>query len=225
MKKRISAEELSAYIDGESKHPEHVRQEIQESDEVARKHTALTKLSAQVRALPEPSVRPGFAGRVIASLETPEPRSVLGWRLPVGASLAAAAALFAFIAINGLDDGVPPSVRIAVSTPAASVVSSIELEEEALVAELERRLADSPDFEMLRNDGFYEAPDPAMTLPDDLLLALAPTDWVGTFGGLEGSRDYEVAVASLNESEKDIFVQMLEDYAREETLGQSARNG
>lgn len=225
MKKRISAEELSAYIDGESKHPEHVRQEIQESDEVARKHTALTRLSAQLRALPEPSVRPGFTGRVIASLETPESKPLLGWRLPVGASLAAAAALFAFVAINGIDEGVPSSVRIAVSKPAASVVSSIASEEAALVAELERRLADSPDSEILRSDGLYEAPDPVVTLPDDLLLALAPTDWVGTLGGLESSRNYEVAVASLNDSEKDIFVQMLEEYAREETRGLSARNG
>ena len=228
MKKRISVEELSAYIDGESKHPEKVRQQIQQSEEIARQHMALAKVSAHVRALPEPEVRSGFANRVIASLETSTSRPALRWRLPAATSFAAVAAMIAFVAIVGLgnNDVVAPVETVA-SLPGVVDSGVVSFDEErALIAELERRLAANPDSEVVQqSSGFYDKPEPVEALSEDILLALAPADWAGTFGGLDGSRDYEMAVASLNDVEKDIFAHLLEDYAREDAQGQSAKNG
>jgi len=190
MKKRISVEELSAYIDGESRHPEKIRQQIQQSEEVARLHVGLSKVSAHVRALPEPQVRPGFANRVLASLETSESRPAMNWRLPAATSFAAVAALVAFVVFVGLqsDDAVSPVETVA-SSSTASDVNAVSLDEEqALVAELERRLAASPDSMMLQGDAFYEEPAPVEALPEDMLLALAPEDWAGAFGRLHAQR-------------------------------------
>ena len=83
MKKRISIEELSAYLDGEAKNPGKVRQQLQESDDAARMYRALSKVSAHVRSLPKASVRSGFSGRVLAALEAPKPRRSSTWPVPV----------------------------------------------------------------------------------------------------------------------------------------------
>ena len=68
MKKRISIEELSAYLDGEANHPDKVSRQLQESEDAARIYGALSKVSAHVRSLPKASVRPGFSARVLSSM-------------------------------------------------------------------------------------------------------------------------------------------------------------
>ncbi len=226
MKKRISIEELSAYLDGEAKHPDKVRQQLQESDDAAHMYRALSKVSAHVRSLPKASVRPGFSRRVIASLETAKPRRSLTWPVPAWASLATVAAV-AVLAIIGLNDTVEsPVVRTAVSTPALITPQATVVEdEEALVAELERRISSGAESESLLSGGLYEKEDPAEDLPADLLLALAPADWLNSLGGLSGPNDYQAEMNALTDSEKVIFAKLLEEYARVEMQGPSAQEG
>ena len=225
MKKRISVEELSAFLDGEAKHPEEVLWLLQESEEVARKHAALSKVSAQVRSLPEPYVRPGFSGRVIASLQDSESHRSLPWQIPAGASLMAV--ILAVFAVVGLNDSVtPPAVQTAASAPAQITPETIALEvEDALVAELERRIASDRTSTAVLSDGCYKEPEPVEGLPTDLLLALAPAGWLDSFGGLNEGSDYTTEMGALSDTEKRIFVQLLEEYARTETQGVAAREG
>ena len=202
MKKRISIEELSAYLDGEAKHPDKVRQQLQGSDEATRMYQALSKVSSHVRSLPKANVRPGFAGRVIASLEATKPRRSLTWPVPAWASLAAVAVV-AVLAMIGLNDTVEsPGVQTAVSTPPTYTPQPTVVEDEdALVAELERRISSGADSEALLSAGLYEEEDPVEELPADLLLALAPADWLNSLGGLSGPNDYQAEMNALSDSE------------------------
>ena len=218
MKKRISITELSAYLDGEAKNPEKVKRQIQQSHEVARQHAELAEVAARVRALPEPELRPGFAGRVIASLSDQVVQPRLRWRLPATLSAVTAAILFLFAVLTGLNDGVSPSA------PLETAVSAPE-DEAAILAELQRQIAASPESHELLAGSFYEASELVEDLPESLLVALAPSDWLETFSGPAATHDYRVEMASLNEGEKDIFVQLLEEHARDEIQGQAADEG
>ncbi len=226
MKKRISIEELSAYLDGEAKNPDKVRQQLQESDAAARMYRALSKVSAHVKSLPKASVRPGFSRRVIASLEASEPRQSLTWPVPVWASLAAAAVV-AVLAMIGLNDPAEsPAVKTAASTPTIYTAQPATVEDEdALVAELERRITSGAESEALLSGGLFEQTDSVEELPADLLLALAPTDWMDSLGGLNGPNDYRTEMNALTDSEKIIFVQLLEEYTRAEVQSPSAQEG
>ena len=226
MKKRISIEELSAYLDGEAKNPEKVRQHLRDSDDVARMYRALSKVSEHVRSLPEASVRPGFSGRVLASLESPNPRWSLTRSVPAWASLAAIAVVvvLALFNLNGTIDS--PAVQTAASTPTIFTPQTTALEdEEALVAEFERRIASSTESEALLSAGLYEEAGPVEELPADLLLALAPANWVDSLGGLNESSDYRMEMNALSDSERVIFAQLLDEYARVEMQGPSAQEG
>lgn len=226
MKKRISIEELSAYLDGEAKDPDKVRRHLKDSDEGARMYRALSEVSKHVKSLPEQSVRPGFSGRVLASLESPKPRWSLTRSAPAWASLAAAAVVVV-LALLGLNDTIgSPAIQTAFSTPTVSTPQTTLLEdEEALVAEFERQIASGTESEALLSAGIYEEPEPVQELPADLLIALAPADWLDSLGGLTGTTDYRTEMNALSNSEKAIFAQLLDEYARAETQGPSAQEG
>ena len=226
MKKRISIEELSAYLDGEAKHPDKVRQHLRDSDDGARMYQALSEVSEQLRSLPKASVRPGFSGRVLASLESPRPRWSLTRSVPAWASVAAVAlvVVLALLSLDGTLDS--PALQRAASTPMILSPQTTALEdEEALVAEFERRIASGTESEAFLSSGLYGEAEPMEALPTDLLLALAPTDWVDSLGGLNETADYRMEMNALSRSEKVIFAQLLEDYARVEMRGPSAQEG
>ncbi len=226
MKKWISIEELSAYLDGEAKNPDKVRQHLQDSEDGARMYHALSKMSQQVRSLPVMSVRPGFAARVLAALDSPKPRWSFTRSAPAWASLAVAA-IVVVLALFSLNDTIDsPTIQTAASTPTVSTPQATTLEdEEALVAELERRIASGTDSEALLSAGLYEEPKSVAELPADLLLALAPAEWLDSLGGLNKATDYRSEMNALSNSEKTIFAQLLEEYARVETQGPSAQEG
>lgn len=226
MKKRISSEELSAYLDGEAKNPAKIRQQLQESDDAARMYRALSKVSAHVRSLPVASVRSGFSGRVLASLEAQKPQRSSTWPVPVWVSLGATAVVAVLVMI-GLNDTVEsPDVQTAASMPAIYAPQPAALEDEnALIAELERRISSGAEPEALLSGGFYDESDPVEELPAELLLALVPADWANSLGGLNETADYRMEMNALSDSEKVIFAQLLDEYARVEKQGPSAQEG
>lgn len=225
MKKRISSEELSAYLDGEAKNPAKVRQQLQESDDAARMYRALSKVSAHVRSLPVASVRSGFSGRVLASLEAQKPRRSSTWPVPVWVSLGATAVAAVLVMIGVNDTVESPDVQTAASMPAIYAPPPVALEEDVLVAELERRISSGAESGALLSEGLYEETDPIEELPAELLLALVPADWVDSLGGLNETADYRVEMNALSDSEKVIFAQLLDEYARVEKQGPSAQEG
>ncbi len=59
-------DELSAYIDGESRNPEFIARHLQSCPDCARRHVELLKLSGHLKALSAPEVHPAFVTRVVA---------------------------------------------------------------------------------------------------------------------------------------------------------------
>lgn len=88
-------DELSSYIDGESRDPERIARHLQSCPDCARRLVELRKLSAHLRALPEPEVHPAFATRVMASLaESPAPSPWFHLDFPRFAAAAMATLVF-----------------------------------------------------------------------------------------------------------------------------------
>jgi len=218
MKKRISKAEVSAYLDGEAKNPAVVRQQIEDSHEAARHYAELSKLSERLKALPEPELRPGFAGRVVASLNDPLPAPANRWRVPSAMAAAAAAILLGVAALIGVNDSAPSTETLQTASVALS-------EEAAILADLERHIATSPESDALLSGGFFAEPEPVVELPEDLLVALAPSDWLETFTASIATHDHRIEATTLNDAERDIFVQLLEEHAVEALQGQAAHEG
>lgn len=59
-------DELSAYIDGESRDPEFIARHLQSCPDCARRHVEFLKLSGHLKALSAPEVHPAFVNRVMA---------------------------------------------------------------------------------------------------------------------------------------------------------------
>lgn len=68
-------EELSAYIDGESRDADSIARHLQSCPDCARHHVQLLKLSGHLKALAGPDVHPAFVTRVVArTREVPRSR-------------------------------------------------------------------------------------------------------------------------------------------------------
>lgn len=87
--------ELSAYIDGEASDPARIARHLQGCPECARRHIELLKLSAHLRRMPLPDVRPEFATRVMARIAEQEgaPAPFRGRRIADAMAVAALVAL------------------------------------------------------------------------------------------------------------------------------------
>lgn len=88
--------ELSAYLDGEAKEPARIQRHLQTCPECARLHLEMLKLSARLRALPNPEASPDFSGRVLDRVAQAEPSRLHRW--PVFALMAAGLVLTAGLA-------------------------------------------------------------------------------------------------------------------------------
>jgi hypothetical protein len=91
-------EELSAYLDGESRDPEYIARHLQSCPECARHHVQLLKLSGHLQALRGPDVHPAFVTRVVAhTAEIPRARV---WFLQFSTRWAAAFLVLGLIAAS-----------------------------------------------------------------------------------------------------------------------------
>lgn len=82
-------QELSAYLDGESREPERIARHLQSCPACARRHMELLKISARLQAMKAPEVHPAFLTRVMArTVEAPPARS---WIASLAPRFAAAA--------------------------------------------------------------------------------------------------------------------------------------
>lgn len=218
MKKRISIDELSAHLDGEARDPGEVQRQLEESEALSTKYSELKEVGRRVRSLSTPELIPGFASRVIRAVEAPADRRRVAWRIPAGLSAAVATAAVALLVVLG--SGAPTEVQ----APTVALSNTMP-QEDALIAELERRLVNVPAPEALLTAGVYEPMDPVEEDPDALLLALAPATWLEAFGGDDSGSDYLVALDELNDSERDIFRELLSEYTESEPRDADPREG
>jgi hypothetical protein len=93
MSKRHVLEELSAYIDGEARHPKRIERHLSQCPDCARRHMELLKLSSHLGAMKDPEVAPAFLTRVLAHAREEEMLTVRGAWLTGMAQWGAALAL------------------------------------------------------------------------------------------------------------------------------------
>lgn len=199
MNRHICAEELSAYLDGESDAPLRTAQHLAACPECAKRYEDLCELAGALQGVQAPSVSPEFSARVMERVAgTPMERPV--WLVPLHwkrwTAVAAAACLVVMVAIYGLPGGQPDFDR---GTDQAAVYLPYGLSEEDLVAFLEGN--DSQN---------------ALTMSsDELITALAEDNW---FEAVESSLDDSAHMDSLmSTSEEDAAVldEVLSEYSRE----------
>ncbi len=194
--------ELSAYLDGECPAQKRVARHLERCPDCARRYKELAALSARVRRLPAPDVRPEFTARVVASIEesAPAPRRRSG-RL---AAPLAIAALVLFVAVTATRFARTPSTP---APPAPTFPS-----EAVLLAELERRISDGD------NAATWEAPEPSDGWPeediadDEWLDVLACADWFDTVAEvLEADADLDAVIFALGEDEALALKELLNE--------------
>jgi len=208
MSERHVLDELSAYLDGESADPERIERHLQRCASCARRYMELSKLSANLKAMPAPEVHPAFKTRVMAEVAAAGPvRKRLSWRWAAGTAivaLAVVAGAWFGLAPHGMD-----------GRPAEAKVDLFSAEGEALlVAELEERLAES-------ETGYSWAPQSYMgedELSDDLWLdTLAETDLFDEFAvAVSTDNDLDSLLAALGDDGLDTFRELLTEYATED---------
>jgi anti-sigma factor RsiW len=188
MKGHCSIEELSAYVDGESKQPGRVAEHLARCPECTQRRRELVALSTRLRSLPEPDVNPAFVTRVLAraSETSQEPKVRWLWTWPRIALAGGMAAIVAFGAFFAVQSG-----RGASSD-----------------AYLGARLAsDSSES---------AAPSGDEVSADDLIAGLSDTEWFVTLASAwEDDDELDAVIQSLNADETVVFERLLHEYAEE----------
>jgi hypothetical protein len=217
MSERHVLDELSAYIDGEARHPERIARHLRHCAGCARRHMELLKLSAHVAALPAPPDNPDLIGKVLAEIgrhqaaHEARPR-LLAFPVRRLIPLAAAAALALAAGLGWLalrPESVPENTRLA---------ENPELADEAVVVRLVGLIESGDDlayFDDAQAGPAIEAPAVVEPLPVDGLLlalaALAADDPEPAFFAGDVYDDLE----SLEEAEAAAFGELLTNYINE----------
>lgn len=218
MKRAQLDEELSAYLDGESVHPEKIEHLIKTNVQVAQRYLELQQLSKQVQSLPEPEVRPEFLTRVMAHVrEQEEERQPAGMFSMVHWSRWVAAGFMATLMVSVAlgtwlrgENQVAPGTEQSASLVPVDVTQWVGLTDDDVVLE--------------RLQGFYGEEVAAYSaLPEGeafQMAAVATADWghyedydaygfsaqddlFGVLDGLDG----------MDELEQAAFASLLQDYA------------
>ena len=218
MRNHLSLKELSAYVDGEARRPEIVSAHLEACPECEGRYRELIALSGQLRSLPAPKARPGFAMRVLRALDEPAPNRIPA-RHPMRVAAFAAAALFmsaTMVSVYYANRPVLAPTPIAVSIPAVQSMTLAQ-QEEALVLELEQLMAEHPDYDspLLAYDITNDA-QPETATEDDMLLALMEDDMFLQYGqAWVEDEDFDTTVNRLDSEQTEILKSLLREYAEE----------
>lgn len=186
LKKHISKEDLSAYLDGEHGHAEAVAAHLQSCAACAAEYVALQRLSANVQALRAPAVSSSFETRIMHDLQNMHPMPQRTPFVHLAMPLAAAAAIMlAMLAAFRAPDGAANLPLVAKDGAPAIVIAT------------------TPTASLSPSDGYAFA-------SSDVLLAFSavngsaqvPTEYFG-------NHDYNVAISALDDSTKDILIRLL----------------
>ena len=167
-------DELSAYIDGESRNAPAIARHLQSCPECARRHVELSKLTRHVHALPAPEVLPSFAARVVARLDQADAPARWHDRFLVQHALPTAWALAAVLLIVGTAYVVIQEVESRSDLPsvAESSPAPVEPDPEVLARILDMGIWEGP-FGEDEAEVAGESVDLSVELLIDSLAAIA----------------------------------------------------
>jgi negative regulator of sigma E activity len=205
MKSEKQRNEISAYLDGEARSEEAVRERIEADADTAAYYNELKSVSNAVRALPEATPRHGFAQRVCACIEAAGQETVKAWRMPLTAHATLAAALVVGVVAF---KSVAPSPSGSVQPESPVIAMSLQEEEQALVARLEQRInADAANNEPTAV-GLYVSRQPSEVYNERLLGLVSNMDYMQAFPAVSGS-DYSTLVNTLDPAGRQAFKELL----------------
>ena len=203
MSDRRLDEELSAYLDGESPHPEQTARLLQKDAEAARRYMKLAKLSAHLKALKPPSADPAFVTRVLARV------GELGKVARPGRMRFALPATVG-VAVLLLVGGVLLYVQSSQWQPSPLDPYS----EDDIMAEIAERLSQDPYAVADEVAGNMAGTDLAAATADEWIDMLASEEWFVSFSdAYDAAQDVDVLLGSLNEEEVAVFKDLLLEYA------------
>jgi len=205
-------DELSAYIDGEARDPERIARHLQGCPECRRRHEELRRLSAHLKALRPPDVRPEFATRVMAKVaERRTARNVRWLRLGLRAAMAGITVLIVVGVAIFLRGSQAP--RGPVAPPVGTAVVP---DEATLAAEMERRISDDPDAEALAMEAVGGFEEGEGVSSEDLLAELSETGWLSALIGVwEEEDDLDTLIDTLSPDELGALKELIRKYEQE----------
>lgn len=208
----VSPEELSAYLDGEALNPSHINRHLQQCAQCAQHHVELAKLSSHLQALPSPDVTNDFTSRVLGAVQQAKDRPMPTWRKHALVPLAAAATLLVLSMLYTAfqDEKAVPNPEMPIMTYA------VPNDAQALVEELERRLANAPDIDLTLDEAYLDDMVYLETSTDDMLLALANTEWFEAIAqGWEPGQDFDDVLIDLSQDETEALAAILTESTQE----------
>jgi len=223
-------EELSSFVDGESKRAEFVASHAESCEACRVRLNSMRTLSGLMAELPEPDVHPAFAARVLATISERDSVRGRSGMLRWVYGLAPVAVLGMLIIGVSLNSGVEDSSGSGVGVDSARIdVTALMLEqdEEMLFDQLSAHFA-SVDSENSIVAAAYQVSTPEPALVDSAVLTFALSDTKNRAQvGQEwsGSRDVRTTIRHLSAGESELFRQMLVVHAQEALLGKASFEG
>lgn len=222
MKPEHFEEELSAYLDGESKNPDQMKRLIQKDPKVAKRFMEMQKLSTHLQELPGPVVRPEFLTRVMAHVrEQEEEKRQAGffalhfgnfsipmhrWLWPRWALASFVTTLLVAVAVGTWMNGnsaLPEGNEQNANIVPFDVAEFFSLTDDEVIERLE---------------GFYgEEVEAYAALPEGEAVYVASAAW-SDYGqyydyGFSAQDDLYGMLNELNETEQEYFSTLLQEYA------------
>jgi len=208
------AEELSAFLDGESVDPEAVRRRLREEPVLAQEHAALMALSQHLQALPKHEPAAGFSARVVAQACEERDRRRRSWRPARCLALGTASLLLALAAASVFLPRSQPSGG-DVETPIVSALPDEEALFKAIMAQLDAGDTLPTQWEPPFGDTNALQQEAVLT-EDELLDALAVSDWFEPVEtAFDGTLDLDALVDDLDETEAEVLTDLLLSYTEE----------
>jgi len=218
MKKRKIRDELSAHLDGESEHPDEIARLTQRDAEAARRYMQWAKLSSHMKAMQAPEVGPEFAARVLQEVEQAKPVRPVWLAFGLPALAAAVVLVLAGLAwFRHLPEQSVQPIRTGRVENATSATP-----EQALLAEIERRVASGEEFVPEQHLPFLPVVeggwDEAEDLTDFVFASVASGEWPEETAQFAGSwpEELDMVVSEIDDSEGQAFRELLRAYAEEE---------
>lgn len=198
MNDRHVMDELSAFIDGDVRDPERIARHLQTCEICAHRHLQLMKLSAHLRAVPQPEVPPEFLTRVMAHVTEIGPVRPRARFAPLWPRLTLALGALAIL----LSAGHLWFSPTAVNTPPSLAASNSE--DQAPL------LTDLPDPSPMEEPGEDLLQDVTY---DELMAVLAENapEWTED-AALDSGQNLEDELDTLDPQDEALFQEVLSEY-------------
>jgi negative regulator of sigma E activity len=180
---------------------------------------AAARLTSRLKSLQAPDIHPAFARRVVAAIESEQAGRPVPWRIPVSGSMLAAAAVALVVAVSliGPMPATDAPTQVAVSPEPAA--QPIALDETALLAQFEARVASDSDVQRIVLARFEPSAAPEQLYSARLLTALSGSQAAATGEAFGHAADYRSTLRRMDREQTTAVKALLEASVREAFKG------